>query len=412
MSARSATDGARRRRRCYDPNLPAPHEAPLHCPHFGRCGGCTALDVPIADQLAAKLLRAADLLAPWLDGREPEVALPPRTPRHDRTSILYPAQLQERTLQLGIYRRGTHEVEPISDCRIQHKPLTRLAVDVAELLRELNLPVYLETSGRGLVRALRARIMPGTNELLVGLVTTRAEFSERNRLTEALWRLADGRRDDQGRPVRLVGLCLNVNPEPGNALLGAETITLRGQDWQTDAVGALRIRVSFASFYQQNRHADAILFRPALAMLGDVRGLRVVDGYGGVGAFGLRLLRDGAAHVTIVESAPSSCADARANLATNGFADAEVREEPFGAAPLPPCDLLVVDPPRAGLMTQGADAVRAAAAPRVLLVSCSLDALARDLAALHAAYRVAALRLCDLFPHTEHVEAVTLLERR
>ncbi len=151
----------------------------------------------------------------------------------------------------------------------------------------------------------------------------------------------------------------------------------------------------------------------ALAMLGDVAGLRVVDGYGGVGTFGLRLLRGGASHVTIVESSPSSCADARANVADNGFGErAEVREEAFGAAPLPACDLLVADPPRAGLMAQGAAAILQAAPPRVLLVSCALEALARDLAALAAGYRVAQVRLCDLFPHTEHVETLTLLERR
>ena len=66
----------------------------------------------------------------------------------------------------------------------------------------------------------------------------------------------------------------------------------------------------------------------------------------------------------------------------------------------------------AGLMAAGSSAVLAAAPPRVLLVSCALESLARDLAALDRDYRVVALRLCDLFPHTEHVEALTLLERR
>ena len=90
----------------------------------------------------------------------------------------------------------------------------------------------------------------------------------------------------------------------------------------------------------------------------------------------------------------------------------EVREQLFGSAPLPECDVLVVDPPRAGLQEIGCAAVIAAKPPRVLLVSCSLESLARDLALLHEHYRTVAVRLCDLFPHTEHVEAVTLLERR
>jgi len=395
--------------------LPKNADDLLHCPHFGRCGGCTLLDVPIAEQLATKRQRASELLAPFLDGTTIEFALPPRTPRHDRTSILYPVQLHQRELTLGIYRRGSHVVEPIEDCRIQHKALTRLAVRAGEVMRALHLPVYNETTHKGFVRAFRARVMPGTNELLAGVVTTNLEFSERDRLGAELWRAANDLRDEQGRPLVLVGIVLNHNPEPGNVLLGPVTKALRGEPHQTDRVagGSLQLRVSFTSFYQQNRHADAILFRPAMAMLGDVTGLRVVDGYGGVGAFALRVLHAGAAHATIVESSPSACADARHNLAANGFADrGEVREQAFGSEPLPPGDLAVLDPPRAGLMERGAAAVLAAAPPRVLLVSCALESLARDLAALTAAYRVRAVRLCDLFPHTEHVEALTLLERR
>jgi 23S rRNA (uracil1939-C5)-methyltransferase len=387
-------------------------DALLHCPHFGRCGGCSLLDVPIADQLEGKYRRANELLAPFLDGIDPAITLPPRTPRHDRTSILYPARWQRGRFELGIYRTGTHEVEAIGDCRIQHKTLTRLAVQATEVMRNLNLPAYDETTGRGLVRAFRARVMPGSNELLLGVVVTRADFSERVRLGKDLWAITKDLRDEQGRPIECKGVVANVNAATGNVLLGAHSEPMRGDVWQTDTVAGLRLRVSFASFYQQNRHADAILFRPALAMLGDVAGQRVVDGYGGVGAFGLRLLKAGAAKVTIVESSPSACADARENLRANELAGGEVHEMPFGSTPLPDCDLLVADPPRAGLMEPGAAAVLAAAPPRVLLVSCALESLARDLAALTGRYRVAALRLCDLFPHTEHVEALTLLERR
>jgi 23S rRNA (uracil1939-C5)-methyltransferase len=392
--------------------LPAAEDRPLHCPHFGVCGGCSLLDVPIATQLAQKRAAAAALLAPFLDGVDVVVTDPPRTPRHDRTTILYPAQLRGRQLQLGIYRTGTHDIEPIEDCRIQHKALTQLGVRAGEVLRDLRVPVYREETGNGLVRAFRARVMPGSNELLVGVVVTRALFSERDRLGVALRQVATGLRDDQGRPLQLVGVVLNVNDHPGNALLGPTTVALHGQTFQTDVQAGLRFRVSFASFYQLHRHADAILFRPALALLGDVRGARIVDAYGGVGTFALRLAAAGAAHVTLVESAASSCDDARANVAANATANVEVREEPFAATPLPECDVLVADPPRAGLQAAGATAILAAAPPRVLLVSCSLPSLARDLAAVASGYRVRAVQLCDLFPHTEHIEALTLLERR
>ncbi|MCA8965073.1 MAG: class I SAM-dependent RNA methyltransferase [Planctomycetes bacterium] len=385
----------------------------LSCRHFGSCGGCDRLDVPIERQLADKQAHAAALLAPFLDGLEPAVTLPPRAPRHDRIAILYPVQPhRHRHLQLGIYRRGSHDLEEIADCRIQMKALTTLGVRAGEVLRDLRLPAYDEGTGKGLVRAFRARVMPGSNELLLGCVVTTSTFSQRRDLCRELLAAAAGLRDEQGRALRTVGVVLNVNDRPGNVLLGATSTALHGEPFQTDAIGDLRLRVSFASFYQLSRHSDAILFRPALAMLGDVTGLRVVDGYGGIGSFGCRLLRAGAAQVTIVESSPQACADARVNLEANGLQGGEVREQPFGSAPLPEADLWLLDPPRAGLGEAGAGAVLAAAPPRVLLVSCALASLARDLALLTPRYRVAASRLCDLFPHTGHVEALTLLERR
>lgn len=382
------------------------------CSHFGKCGGCSMLDVPIADQLAQKARAATELLAAHLGDVEVETSLPPRPPRHDRTAILYPVQPRRRGVTLGIYRRGSHQVEPIRDCRIQHKALTRFGLLAGEVLRHHEIPAYDEQTGEGVVRAIRARVMPGSNELLVGAVATTSKFQKRDQLVRDLADAASGLRDDQGRPLQLVGAVLNVNDQPGNALLGPRTLALHGDPFQTDRVGALRVRVSFESFYQLHRHAEAVLFRPALEMLGDVAGQRVVDGYGGVGTFTLRLLRDGAAHVTLIENGPSSCADARANLQANGFDHGEVREQPFGSAPLPDCDALVVDPPRAGLMETGASAIAACPAPRVLLVSCSMTSLARDLEHLAATHRVTRMRLCDLFPHTDHTEILTLLHRR
>jgi 23S rRNA (uracil1939-C5)-methyltransferase len=381
-----------------------------HCSHFGDCGGCSLLDQSISAQIDAKTERARTLLEPFLRGQTPEITLPPRTPRHDRIAILYPVQPSGHNTTLGIYRRGTHQVEEIHDCRIQHKALTTLGVRAKEILNYANVAAYDESSGEGILRAIRARIMPGTNELMVGAITTTSKFIGRDKLVAALADAASDLRDDQGRPVKLVGAVLNINDRPGNALLGEQTISLQGDLWQHDRVGDLRIRVGFNSFYQLNRHAEAILYRPALKMIGDVKGLHIVDGYGGVGTFMLRLLRDGAEKVTLIESSPTACADARLNLRRNQFANGTVVEQPFGSGPIDKCDLLIVDPPRAGLQEIGAKAVIDNAAPRVLLVSCSLESLRRDLELLSPVYAVTAMRLCDLFPHTDHVETLTMLE--
>jgi 23S rRNA (uracil1939-C5)-methyltransferase len=189
-------------------------------------------------------------------------------------------------------------------------------------------------------------------------------------------------------------------------------VPLLGRDHVVDRAGGLRFRISFGSFYQVNRHADRLLYEPAMRMLGDVRGCRAVDGYGGVGTFGLRLWAAGAASVAIVEANPVACHDAAASAAASGAENVTVVEAPFAAAPpAGPADVLVVDPPRAGLLEGGCARVLELAAPRVLYVACSTAALRRDLDRLVGAgrYRVAALHVADLFPHTEHVETLCLL---
>jgi len=390
-----------------------PLEATLSCRHFGTCGGCSALDVPIAQQLEAKLLRLRETVAPWLGDVELRCPQPPRLPRHDRTQVLYPVQPDaQRALTMGIYRRGTHVVEEITECRIQHRNLTALAAEALVRFRRMGLAAYDESNGRGLLRAFHARVAPGTNELLLGLVTTGVRFDSAQEAARMLHGLAEGLRDEQGRPLQLVGIVRNVNDERGNALLGTFTKALWGNPFLTDRAASLVFRVSFGSFYQHNRHADAILYRPALAMLGDVAGLEVVDGYGGVGTLGLRIAAAGAGSVTVVEDSAIACEDARVNIEDNDLVNVNVLEAPFATADFARPDVLLVDPPRAGLQQPGAERVLAAAAPRVLLASCALPSLARDLEILCRDYRVSAMQLCDLFPHTEHIEVLTLLERK
>lgn len=383
------------------------------CRHFGRCGGCTGLDVPIDVQLARKRERAARVLAPFLGDVALALDPPPRPPRLDRMKLLYPAQPGPGgELVAGLYARGSHELVEIEECQVQARALTLLAQRVAAILRAHGSVPYDESTGAGWLRALHARIAPGTGELLVGLVTAHAT-PPAPRTVAAVVEACHGLPRATRASVHLVGLVQNVNPRPGNALLGDALVTLHGRDHQFDRADGLTFRVGFLSFYQVHRHAAALLFRPALAMLGDVRGLRAIDGYGGVGSFALRLAAAGARRVDLVEASASACADARASAETNALAErVAVHQGPFAAVDLPGgADVVVVDPPRAGLGSEGVARVLRHDAPRVLYVSCSVDSLARDLAGLAERYRVRAARLCDLFPHTEHVETVLLLER-
>jgi 23S rRNA (uracil1939-C5)-methyltransferase len=386
----------------------------LRCRVFGRCGGCSALDVPIARQLERKAGQVAERCAAWLAGVDVEWDAPARPPRFDRAKLLYPVQPDRAGRpELGIYARGTHDVVPIDACEVQHPALTELGLRAERALRALGLAPWDERALRGDVRALHARIAPGTGELLVGVVTRAGVFPAAAELARRLYDAAQDLPRDRGPAVRAVGVVRNLNESPGNALLGRRSLALLGRDHQFDRDGKLELRISFGSFYQVHRDAARLLYAPALALAGDVRGARVVDGYGGVGCFGLRLAAAGAARVTIVESSAPACRDAAHNAGRNGLVGVDVERASFPAASFEGRpDLLVVDPPRAGLMQPGIERALAAAPARILHVACAVGSLARDLAGLCAGgYRVRRMRLVDLFPHTEHVEVLTLLER-
>jgi 23S rRNA (uracil1939-C5)-methyltransferase len=386
----------------------------LSCQHFGVCGGCSALDTPLDAQLEAKAKQVRELVAPFLGALPLEQSPPQGRGRFYRMKLLYPVQpdaLGRPTL--GIYERGTHRVVRIDECQIQDRALTLIGRRAEAILRELDLEPYDETTLRGSVRAFGARIAPGSGELLLGVVTTGGLFPAGPELARRLLEAADDLPGSGGRKLRPVGVVHNLNERPGNVLIGPRSLALAGRDYQEDRQDGLVFRVSFASFYPVHRNSAEILYAPALRMLGDVRGLRVVDGYGGVGAFGLRLAAAGAAAVEIVEESPSACRDARHNAQRNGLGQVRVEQAELaraGFAERP--DVLLVDPPRAGLQAAGCQRALAAAPARILHGAGAAASLARDLALLCAGgYRVRAIRLVDLFPHTEHVEVLALLSR-
>jgi 23S rRNA (uracil1939-C5)-methyltransferase len=394
---------------------PAPPIDTPQCRHFGVCGGCSHLDVPINEQLHDKVRNLEALLRPLLGEIRLQYTEPQHTPVHFRTKLLYPVrQDHEGKATLGIYEPQSHVLVRVRECRTQDESLTALGVSAEHWLRALGLMPWNETTGKGFIRAFHARLCAGTGELLMGVVTRPGMFSQGKELAERLMTAAQSLPSAAERRITPVGVVRSISDRDGNFLLGDRNVPLIGRDYQEDRVDGLTFRLHFGSFYQIHRHSSTVLYKPALQMAGDVRGQRVVDGYGGVGTFGLRLAKAFAARVEIIEDNSIACVDALHNAKANGLPQVTVIEAKFAQAEFAPeMDLLLVDPPRSGLQADGVLRVIAAKPKRLLCVHCSADSLARDLEGLLAAgFKVAGMRLCDMFPHTDHVEVVTMLERR
>ncbi len=401
-----------KRRQTQPPNKP-PIDETLHCRHFGTCGGCSLLDQPIQWQLHDKVEACERLLAPYLDGKRIECPEPTWTPRHFRTRLLYPVRGDREGLPiLGIYAFRSHELVRIEECRTQDTWLTAFGRAAEGVLRDLRLQPFHPDSGRGFVKALWARLASGTGQVMAGIVTRPGAFPQAQDLATALMQAAT-KVPPARKQRQLVGVVHSISDRDDEFLLADRHMPLRGTDHIVDRRDDLTFRISAGSFYQVHAEANELLYRPALAMAGDVRGKHVIDGYGGVGAFGLRFAKAGAAKVTILEDNAAACRDAEHNAATNEFGNVIVVRSTFEGATLPQhAELLVVDPPRSGLQSKAVARVFAARPHRILYVSCAPDSLARDLAELRPhGYQVTAVRLCDMFPHTEHTEIIATLER-
>lgn len=390
-----------------------PAELTFDCQHFGVCGGCSLLDQPIAWQLHDKVAACEEMLAPFLGDVRIEHELPQRAQRYFRSRLLYPVrQDRDRQPVLGIYEYRSHHVVRIDECQTQDLWLTELGKRVEGILRELKLEGFQPNRRRGIAKAFWARLASGSGEVLAGLVTRPGPFADGPRFAELLEQAAKDL-PQRGRPRRLVGVIHSISDRDDQFLLGDRHVPLRGRDHVVDKRDGLTFRISAGSFYQIHSGAYQLLYAPAIAMCGDVTGKRVVDGYGGIGAFGLRLAKAGAAEVLVVEDNAAACRDAETNAKDNDLPQVRVQRASFPKAELPDgVDVMVVDPPRSGLQQAGVAAVLKNRPQRLVYVACAAEALQRDLGPLtEAGYRVTAMRLCDLFPHTDHVELVARLDR-
>ena len=371
------------------------------------------LEQPIAWQLHDKVSRTEAVMAPVLNGMRIAYELPQRPQQYFRSRLLYPVkQSADRKAVLGIFEYRSHHVVEIEECQTQDRWLTNLGSEVQDILRGLRIEGFHMHRRRGIAKAFWARLASGTGEVLAGLVTRPGEFPEGQEFATALIERAKAI-PNQGRPRELVGVMHSISDRTDDFMLGDRHLPLRGRDHIIDCRDGLTFRISAGSFYQIHSGASALLYRPAIAMCGDVTGKTVIDGYGGVGAFGMRLANNGAKEVLVVEDNASSCRDAEHNAIANNLPQIKVQRESFTKAELPTdVDLMIVDPPRSGLQRFGVDKVLKARPKRLVYVACSAEPMALDIKTLTAnGYSLTEMRLCDLFPHTDHVELIASLER-
>ena len=389
--------------------LKSPERTEPFCPVYKRCGGCSLQHMSYDMQLKFKHRVVTDNLERiggfWGINVNPVIGM--ENPMNYRNKAQYPVGMGEKGPVAGFYARHSHVIIDSETCGIQHPASETVKNKVMELVRKLNIPVYNEATGEGLLRHVITRVSFSTGDVMVILVVTDEKVPGLRKIIKEI----------SGEIPNVKSIVLNINKRRDNVILGDTVKTVYGSDTITDRLGHLTFHISPLSFFQVNPVQTFVLYSKAVEFAGLTGNETVFDLYCGTGTISL-FLSERAKEVIGVEVVREAVEAANNNARINGIANVrffcgeaeevvpKLYEEGIKA------DIVVVDPPRKGCDEKLLETMVKMQPKRIVYVSCNPSTLARDLKFLAASgYRIEEVQPVDMFPWTEHVECVTLMSR-
>ena len=379
---------------------PARGRVSPECAVAGDCGGCQLQQMAYELQLEWKRQMVIDALTRIGKFERPQVqpVVGMEHPYGYRNKVQYPVALVKGKPALGFYRRGTHEIVPITECRNSHPLCIKALRVMSSLLAEHGLLPYDEITGTGLIRHLVLRVSTALNQLMVILVTNDREIPGIDQLLDSM----------KTHLQELACVAQSVNKKRTNIIMGEETHLLWGKPYLIEELNGLKFAVSPRSFFQVNSQQAAVLCQKVVDYAKAAPGSRALDCYSGTGSIALHLARAGA-QVIGIETVPEAIADAQLNRELNQIRQADFRigrveRELPAILQEGPVDVAVLDPPRKGCEPAVLEALIGAKIPRLIYVSCNPSSLARDLSILaDGGYELRQVQPLDMFPQTSHV---------
>lgn len=384
-------------------------EAEPFCPHFAVCGGCDFQDLDYAEQLAWKRRFVVEALSRvgGLSQVLVEEAVPSPEFREFRNKMEFAFAGEGAGLRLGLHPRGRgDEVFDVTSCGLMAGDVGKVLEATRAVARSSGLPAFDPRRNQGFWRFLVLR------RNMAGEAWVMAVTSDHPNGADAVRDLADTL---GGAWAGLAGVVHGIRRERTQVAQWDEERPVWGRQRLREECGGIAYEFSAGSFFQTNTSAAGRLFATALEFATLDGAQTVFDCCCGVGAIALALAPL-AGQVVGFEYSARAVGDAGGNAKRLGlgncrFVAGDVARTLY-APGLPRPDVIVADPPRAGLQEPVLTRFMELAPDRIVYVSCDPATLARDLGRLSLAYRVDRVRPVDLFPHSHHIESVALLLRR
>lgn len=412
---------------------PSPKRVEPLCPHFGVCGGCRWQILPYEEQLRAKQQQVEDQLH-----RIGKVQLPPCQPilgsvqtERYRNKLDFGCcskrwftseELQDPSIDLqqphpciGFHISGAFDkIYPITDCHLMDDVHNKIRNDIAQTAQTMGITFYDVRAQHGLLRDIIFR-HSNMGEWMLILQFHYDEEGDAERAQRLMQHIVDTHPE--------VTSLLFVDNQKGNDTLQDLTLTtFYGTPHIFETMENLRFKVGPKSFYQTNTqqayHLYCVARQLAFQDMDVTARPLVYDLYTGTGTIA-NFVASRASKVVGIEYVPEAIEDAKENSRINGISNTlfyagdmkNILTDDFIAEHGKP-DIIITDPPRAGMHQDVIDTIVRAAPNRIVYVSCNPATQARDLALLDAHYVVRVVQPVDMFPHTPHVENVVMLERR
>ena len=376
------------------------------CKICTSCGGCQYQQLAYEAQLKYKTKRVKESLTriAKVDTKVlPCIGMD--NPYNYRNKIQVPFNKDRNgKVKFGFYKENSHIIMPIKECAIEDKRAAPILWDIKLLLEEMNIPVYNEDNGKGILRYVLVRTSHHYEELMVVLVTTQMNFpGQRNFINELV-----------NRHPEITTVVENVNNRHTNVILGNQEKVLYGSGYIKDDILGLTFEISASSFFQVNPIQVEKLYEYALNLIDFSKKEVVLDAYSGVGTIGLIAAKN-AKKVISVEINKSAHKNAIENAKRNNvnnieFVCADAGE--YISKSEEDIDILIMDPPRSGSDETFLSTVINKRIKKIIYISCNPETLARDIAYLSSLYKVTYVQPVDMFPMTAHVETVVGLYRK
>lgn len=402
---------------------PSPYRQKPFCIHYGICGGCKWQPLPYRMQLEAKEKQVYDQLVRIgrLDVPEIEPIIGSEKQRYYRNKLEFTFSKRRWLLDgenpdevtgndrlgLGFHvGRFFDKVLDIKECHLQPDPSNDIRLFIKRHALENGIEFFDLREHTGVLRNLTIRTA-SSGETMIILSVTR--FDEK--IAELLNAVADNF-------PQISSVYYFINTKANDSTSDLTAVLYRGKDTIYEEMEGLRFRIGPKSFFQTNSLQAYNLYKVAREFAGLTGKETVYDLYTGTGTIA-QFVSSRASKVIGIEYVREAVEDAAANCRANGISNCEffagdmkdILTGEFLKEHSRP-DVIILDPPRAGIHSDVAKTILEAAPERIVYVSCNPASQARDIALLSERYSIGRVRPVDMFPQTHHVENVVLLNRK